>query len=266
MSRRRAAAEPTTTTLPKDCFLHYYFTTSLNLTAHFFITLSIHYFAASLTYCFAASQFPLFIVYSIFRILSVYRLLRLPHLVPIKDGYLLPPRKRDNRTNHGTENLALSCEFLYAVATKPLKQHNLDKKRYSNIVFHDESLDKEYSNQPISLLQDILSRPRLAWYPRIVTLGNGFGSNPEDVGSDFLIDTITRERYHQLLPPETWSRHPDKLHKTLGGADDFVALLLILLSNLESLKITHQSTKCAKRQCFMMFEKMCGLHGGPGRV
>jgi len=149
------------------------------------------------------------------------------------------------------------------VATKPLKQHNLDKKRYNNIVVHDESLDKDNSNQPISFLQDILSIPRLAWYPRTVTLGNGFDSNPEDVGSDFLIDTISRERYHQLLPPETWSRHPDKLHKTLGGADDFVALLLILPSNLESLNIIDQQTRCAKRQWFMMFEKMCGLHGGP---
>ena len=159
----------------------------------------------------------------------------------------------------------MSCEILYTVATKPLKQHNLDKKRYNNLVVHDESLDKDYSNQPISLLQDILSIPRLAWYPRTVTLGNGLDSNPEDISSDFLL-TITQKAYHQLLRLKTRSMYPNKLHKTLGGPKHFVALLLILPSNLESLKIIDQPIRYARLQCFMIFEKICGLHGGPGRV
>lgn len=60
--------------------------------------------------------------------------------------------------------------------------------------------------------------------------------------------------------------YPEKLHKTLGGADDFVALLLILPSNLESLEIIDQPIRCARLQWFMMFEKLCGLHGGHGKV
>ena len=64
------------------------------------------------------------------------------------------------------EGLSLTCKDLYGLESLYLEQHRANKRRYSTI-----NLLAESSIVPFHLLEEILSTPRVVFYPKTAIIG-----------------------------------------------------------------------------------------------
>ena len=134
----------------------------------------------------------------------------------------------DETLPDGIEALARCSNRSSILSKDALKQHEADKKRYQNIEINEEE-------GPGPLLIEVVQNPRCGQYPRYAN----FEYCREDVRvplDENIADILTQTLVQQPCIPLTELLHFIK-EATSGNQDIIVAILLLLLPNLESLII-----------------------------
>lgn len=152
------------------------------------------------------------------------------------------------------ENLALCCKLVYSLADKTLKQHKIDRKNWSNLVFSIECCrtDAEYL-QAFSKLREIATDRRLGLYPKRVTIRgrNYLFTWPDHPGTQDEITEICDQIFKDLESPYINQAEMKAWHKrlidsgvmagcSLTGSAVANALLLTLLPKVERISVPWQ--------------------------